>query len=97
MTPATGPIVMKALRSMESVARTIASYAKRCYASAADFDYETLSPFTILSLYQSAAVLCYLQQINSDVVEYNTEYELLLSILTNFAKRWSVAGKQILT
>jgi hypothetical protein len=76
---------------MEPVAVTIYNYAGRCYTSEGDFDYETLSPYIMLSIYQAAVVYLHLQRL-SDEPKYASGLERLQTVLKNFARRWAAAS-----
>jgi hypothetical protein len=85
------------LAAMQPIATIIANYAARCYASDANYNCETASPFVPLSLYQAAAVHLHIIQQRQCSVHAKHEYEEALgplkTALMNFAKRWAIAGK----
>lgn len=86
-----GTISDEALGAMEPIATLVAAYAGRCYGSDADYDYETLPPYIMLSVYQAAVVHTYLMQ-QSDETKHRDACMLLQTVLRNFKNRWAAAG-----
>lgn len=77
---------------MEPISLQVEYYSKQCYGSEDQLDYETLSPFTPLSLYQSAVVQIRLCRHNNDP-RHEDALLSLRKVLSHFAKRWAIAGK----
>lgn len=89
--PGNGTISDESLALMEPVAILIAGYAEHCYTYDSDFDYETLSPYIMLSVYQAAVVCTELNQRKGDG-KYQSALSLLMRVLRNFGRRWAAAG-----
>jgi hypothetical protein len=79
---------------MESTATLVADYASRCYAGGVDYDYDTMSPFTVLAIYRAAVVHGTLFR-RLEEPRHGEAFELLKRILANFKIRWAVAGSYI--
>ena len=86
-----GTISDQALADMEPIATLVANYAGRCYGSDAEYDYETLPPYVMLSVYQAAAVHTYLMQQPHGMKHRDARLQLH-TVLHNFGKRWAAAG-----
>ena len=64
--------------TMLPIALVVANYAGRCYASEDDFDYDTFSPYAILSPYQAAVVIMVVARQSGQVEYEETRVQLVI-------------------
>jgi hypothetical protein len=87
---------IKVLQAMGEVARQVDYYARQCYGSEGDFDYDTLSVYTPLSLYQAGVVFLRLWRMNEQE-QYREALFSLREKLRWFSRRWDVARELLRT
>lgn len=80
--------------SLESTSSRIAVFSQYLFADASLVDCDKMSPFVPYSLYQSAVVQ-YRHLKQTGRANHQVNLDSLKMILTNFKKRWLIAGKYI--
>lgn len=81
----------EALSAMEPLSTQIVQFSRRLFGPEQNVDCNTLSPYVLLSLYQSAIVQLRLWKQTKNVV-YTDALESLKEIIGFFNQRWASAG-----